>query len=88
MNARGLIYFKTLIYSSTRATGPTILATVGITVRRVTSTLLAVLLRFLKPLFELIHLFGQMAYLIGIPSACFLPGLCHRPWYIGGKVSR
>ena len=75
MNARGLIYFKTLIYWSTRATGPTILATVGIIVRRVTSTLLAVLLRFLKPLFELSHLFGQMAYLIGIPTAWFLPGL-------------
>jgi hypothetical protein len=75
MNARGLIYFKTLIYWSTRATGPTILATVGITVRRVTSTLLAVLLRFLKLLFELSHLFGQMAYLIGIPTAWFLPGL-------------
>ena len=75
MNARGLIYFKTLIYWSTRATGPTILATVGITVRRVTSMLLAVLLRVLKPLFELSHLFGQMAYLIGIPTAWFLPGL-------------
>ena len=76
MNARRLIYFKTLIYWSTRATGPTILATVGITVRRVTSTLLAVPLRFLKPLFEkLSHLFGQMAYLIGIPTAWFLPGL-------------
>ena len=75
MNARGLIYFKTLVYWSTRATGPAILATVGITVRRVTSTLLAVLLRFLKPLFELTHLFGQMAYLIGIPTAWFLPGL-------------
>ena len=74
MNARGLIYFKTLIYWSTRATGPTILATVGITVRRVTSTFL-VLLRFLKLLFELSHLFGQMAYLIGIPTAWFLPGL-------------
>ncbi len=33
------------------------------------------LLRFLKPLFELVHLFGQMAYLIGIPTAWFLPGL-------------
>ena len=39
------------------------------------STLLAVLLRFLKPPFELIHLFGQMAYLIRIPTAWFLPGL-------------
>ncbi len=75
MNARGLIYFKMLVYWSTRATGPAILATVGITVQRVTSTLLAVLLRFLKPLFELTHLFGQMAYLIGIPTAWFLPGL-------------
>ena len=74
MNARGLIYFKTLIYWSTRATGPTSLVTVGITVRRVTSTFL-VLLRFLKLLFELSHLFGQMAYLIGIPTAWFLPGL-------------
>jgi hypothetical protein len=34
-----------------------------------------VLLRLLKPLFELSHLFGQMAYLIGIPTAWFLPGL-------------
>ena len=75
MNARGLIYFKTLIYWSTRATGPTILATVGITVRRVTRTLLAASLRFLKPLLELSHFFSQMAYLIGIPTAWFLPGL-------------
>ena len=75
MNARGLIYFKTLIYWSTRATGPTILATVGITVRRVTRTLFAALLRLLKLIFELFHLFGQMAYLIGIPTAWFLPGL-------------
>ncbi len=74
MNARGLIYFKTLIYWSTRATGPTILATVGITVRRVTITFL-VLLRFLKLLFELSHLFDQMAYLIRIPTAWFLPGI-------------
>ena len=75
MNARGLIYFKTLIYWSTRATGPIILATVGITVRRVTRTLLAALLRLLKLIYELSHLFGQMAYLIGIPTAWFLPGL-------------
>ena len=75
MNARGLIYFKTLIYWSTRATGPIILATVGITVRRVTRTLPTTFLRFLKPLLELSHLFGQMAYLIGIPTAWFLPGL-------------
>ena len=33
------------------------------------------LLRLLKPLFEFFHLFGQMAYLIGIPAAWFLPGL-------------
>ena len=34
------------------------------------------LLRFLlKPLLELSYLFGQMAYLIGIPTAWFLPGL-------------
>ena len=38
---------------------------------------LAALLRFLKPLFELIYLFGQMAYLLGIPASWFLPGL-HR----------
>ena len=63
-----------LFYWSTRATAPTILATVGITVRRVTSTFL-MLLRFRKPLFELSHLFGQMAYLIRIPTAWFLPGL-------------
>ena len=75
MNARGLIYFKTLIYWLTRATGPTILANVGITVRRITRTLLAAFLRFLKPLLELSHFFGQMAYLIGIPTAWFLPGL-------------
>ena len=35
---------------------------------------LAALLRFLKSLFELIYLFGQMAYLIGIPASWFLPG--------------
>ena len=75
MNARGLIYFRTLIYCSTRATGPIILATVGITVGRVTRTLLAALLRLLKLIYELSHLFGQMAYLIGIPTAWFLPGL-------------
>ena len=76
MNARGLIYFKTLIYWSTRATGPIILATVGIIVQRVTSTFLSAFLRFLlKPLLELSYLFGQMAYLIGIPTAWFLPGL-------------
>jgi hypothetical protein len=35
-----------------------------------------VLLRFLlKPLLELSYLFGQMAYLIGILTAWFLPGL-------------
>jgi hypothetical protein len=34
-----------------------------------------VLLRFLKPLFELSHLFGQMAYLIGISIAWFILGL-------------
>jgi hypothetical protein len=34
-----------------------------------------VLLRFLKPLFELSHLFGQMAYLIRISTARFLAGL-------------
>ena len=61
MNARGLIYFKTLIYWSTRATGPTILATVGITVRRVVSTFLMLFRFLLKPLFELSYLFGQMA---------------------------
>ena len=33
------------------------------------------LLRFLKLLFKLSHLFGQMAYLIGISTAWFLPGL-------------
>ena len=75
MNARGVIYFKTLIYWSTRATGPTILATVGITVRRVTRTLLAAILRFLKLFLKLSHLFRQMAYLVGIPTAWFLPGL-------------
>ena len=74
MNARGLIYFKTLIYWSTRATGLTILATVGITVRRVTSTLPAVLLRFLKLLFELSHFFRQISHLShGISTAWFLP---------------
>jgi hypothetical protein len=77
MNARGLIYFKTLIYWSTRATGPIILATVGITVRRVASTFLVLLRFLLKPLLELSYLFGQMAYLIGIPTAWFLPGLLH-----------
>ena len=72
MNARGLIYFKTLIYWSTRATGPIILATVGIIIRRVTSTFLVLLL---KSLLELSYLYGQMAYLIVVPTAWFLPGL-------------
>ncbi len=31
-------------------------------------------LRFLKPLFELIYLFGQVAYLIGISTSWFVPG--------------
>ena len=75
MNARGLIYFKTLIYWSTRATGPTILATVGITVRRVTSTFLTMLLKFLKPLFELSNLFHQISHLSGISTSWFLPWL-------------
>ncbi len=39
------------------------------------SAFLTALFRFLKPLFEPFHLFGQMAYLIGIPTAWFLPGL-------------
>jgi hypothetical protein len=63
-----------------------------------------VLLRFLKLLFELSHLFGQMAYLIGIPTAWFLPGLLRgieglsqpvllaavlvEPTALGGVVSR
>ncbi len=64
-----------LIYWATHATGPTILITVGITIRRVPSAFLTALLRLLNPLFELVHLFGQMAYLIGIPTARFLPGL-------------
>ncbi len=62
------------------------------------------LLRFLKLLFELSHLFGQMAYLIGIPTAWFLPGLLRgieglsqpvllaavlvEPTALGGVVSR
>ena len=65
-----------LIYWASRATGPIILVTVGITIRRVPrSAFLVALLRFLKPLFELIYLFGQMAYLIGISASWFLPGL-------------
>jgi len=64
-----------LIYWATRATGPIILVTVEITIRQVPSAFLTALLRFLKPLFELFHLFGQMSYLIGIPTARFLPGL-------------
>jgi hypothetical protein len=38
-------------------------------------TLLAVLLRFLKPLFELRHLFRQISHLSGISTSWFLPGL-------------
>jgi len=34
-----------------------------------------VLLRFLKPLFELSYLFRQISYLSGISTARFLPGL-------------
>jgi hypothetical protein len=34
-----------------------------------------VLLRFLKPLFELSYLFRQISYLSGISTAWFLPGL-------------
>jgi hypothetical protein len=72
-----LFYFKSLIYWSTRATGPIILVTVGITVRRVLSAFLTAHLRILKPLFELFHLFGQMCYLIGISTSWFVPGfLC------------
>ncbi len=68
----------TLIYWATRATGPIILFfSVGITIRRVPSAFLTALLRFLELLFELFHLFGQMAYLIGIPASWFLPGLLH-----------
>jgi hypothetical protein len=75
MNPRGLYYFKTLFYWSTHATGPIILVTVGISVRQVTSMFLTVLLRFLKPLFELSHLFRQISHLSGISTYWFLPGL-------------
>ena len=73
MNAQGLIYFKTLIYYITRATGPTILVTVGITIRRVTRTLLAAFLQFLKHFLKLSHFFRQISHLIGIPTAWLLP---------------
>jgi len=63
-----------LIYWATCATGPIILVTVGITIQRVPSVFLTALLRFLKPLFELLHLFGQMAYLIGTPLPGFFQG--------------
>jgi len=65
-----------LFYWSTRATGPTILVTVGITVRRVTYMLLTVLLSFLKFFHELSHLshfFSQISHLSGISTARFLP---------------
>jgi len=77
MNAQRLFLFNTLIYWSTHATGPTILVTVGITIRRVLSAFLTALLRFLKLLFELSHLFHQICYLIGISTSWFVPGfLC------------
>jgi len=75
MNARGLFWFKTLIYWSTRATGPIILVTVGITIRRVISAFLTSLLRFRKPLFELSHLFRQISHLSGISTSWLFPGL-------------
>ncbi len=61
-----------LIYWATRATGPTILVTVGITIQRVPSAFLVALLRFLKPLFELSYLFRQISHLSGISTAWFL----------------
>jgi len=39
------------------------------------STFLTVLLRFLKPLFELSHLFHQISHLSGTSTTWFLPGL-------------
>jgi hypothetical protein len=44
IDANRLILFKTLIYVGPRATGPTILVTVGITIRKATSMLLGKLL--------------------------------------------
>ena len=74
MNARGLIYFNTLFYWSTRATGPTILATVGIAVRRVTGALLSGPLGFLKLFFKLLEFLGQISHLARVTTALF-PGL-------------
>ena len=52
-----------------------ILVTVGITVRRVTSTLITMLLGFLMLLLELHISFGQISHLTGISATCLFPGL-------------
>ena len=58
-------------------TGPTILATVKITIQRVTCTLLSDLLGFLlKLVLKFLHFLSQISYLAGI-SAALLPGLLH-----------
>jgi len=62
------------IYLFSRATGPTILVTVGITIQWVTSTLLRVLL-LLKLLFELSHFLGQIGDLTGLSATWIFPGL-------------
>ena len=58
----------------TRATGPTILFTVGITIRRVTRTLLSSLLGFLEFLLKFLKFLGQISHLSRVTTA-LLPGL-------------
>ncbi len=64
-----------LIYLQSCATGPTILVTVGITIRRVTSMLLALLLSLFKLLFELSHFLSYISHLTGISATRLFPGL-------------
>ena len=68
------INFKLLIYVIARATVPTILVTVGITIQRVTGTLLNDLLGFLEFLLEFLKFLGQISHLSQVTTA-LLPGL-------------
>ena len=64
-----------LIYQTSRATGPTILVTVGITIRQVTRMFLTVLLKLFMLLFEFKQSFRQISHLIGFSAARLFPGL-------------
>ena len=63
-----------------------LLVTVGITIRQVLSAYLTVLLRFLKLLFELSHLFRQVCHLSRLSTSWFVPGFLCRVKGLGRPV--